>query len=411
MNQPQRFKAPLLPLAARFLIPVLALGAAAMPPGARGADADKPYNLFAGANVEVGRGSDLKPVIDISDGSWVVLVDGKTSTITPDFGPVAMKVTRVEKLTKSFAQITGLKGDKAYTFANDPSVRMTRNMNQSASVNVGSHAAVNQANSDANGSATAVSAMGAAESQAGHVSSGATSTLQTTGYAQATIDATSTPGGAELFDNTGQPAGDYDAVDVSFSISADHAIGDPFLIVISRFKDPTAKETGGIRELRYAKALAPIGPTPAEIKFEQAGFPPGFVLESFEIHLYDAGTEIATNVAPGWRALTSDQAFDYVKGRYLASHKEATLGATPVLADVPKDLAAHLAEGKYAEPIYVKVSKDGLADTAFADAACSKPIDDPYLASVVRTIRFKPALSKGEPVEGTATLKLSWFRS
>jgi len=81
-----------------------------------------------------------------------------------------------------------------------------------------------------------------------------------------------------------------------------------------------------------------------------------------------------------------------------------------VMGDLPPDLGSQIAAGKYTDSIYVKVSKDGLADTAFADSRCSKRIEDPYLDSVVKGIRFKPALAEGVPVEGVAELNLSRLR-
>jgi len=54
----------------------------------------------------------------------------------------------------------------------------------------------------------------------------------------------------------------------------------------------------------------------------------------------------------------------------------------------------------------VKVSKDGLADEAYTDPACTRRVDDPYLDSVVKRIRFKPALNSGRPVDGFATVNL-----
>jgi hypothetical protein len=60
----------------------------------------------------------------------------------------------------------------------------------------------------------------------------------------------------------------------------------------------------------------------------------------------------------------------------------------------------------YAETYFVRVTKNGLASGSFVDAACTRKVDDPYLDSVIKAIRFKPALDKGEPVEGVASVRL-----
>ena len=74
-------------------------------------------------------------------------------------------------------------------------------------------------------------------------------------------------------------------------------------------------------------------------------------------------------------------------------------------------LSARLAAGDYSKPVFVKVSKEGLSDGAFSDSACTQKIDDPYLQSVVRDIRFKPALADGKPVEGVAPVSLDRLKS
>ena len=110
--------------------------------------------------------------------------------------------------------------------------------------------------------------------------------------------------------------------------------------------------------------------------------------------------------------MTPEQAFQYVKGAYLKDHKDDTLPAVPVMGESAfRPGRAPCASGKYGDVVYVKVSKDGLADEAFSDAACTKRIDDSYLETVVRSVRFKPALDQGRPVEGVATLKLAQLRT
>jgi len=104
--------------------------------------------------------------------------------------------------------------------------------------------------------------------------------------------------------------------------------------------------------------------------------------------------------------LTRDEAFEYVKMDYIGSHKHATLPAEPAMGKLPAELPTKLAQGQYRQAFYVKVSKDGFADDAYSDPACTQRIDDPFLGSVVKRIRFKPALNAGKPVDGFATVNL-----
>jgi hypothetical protein len=43
----------------------------------------------------------------------------------------------------------------------------------------------------------------------------------------------------------------------------------------------------------------------------------------------------------------------------------------------------------------------------FSGESCSQKVDDPYLESVVKNLRFNPALANGKPVEGVAAVKLA----
>lgn len=130
-------------------------------------------------------------------------------------------------------------------------------------------------------------------------------------------------------------------------------------------------------------------------------------LIDFQLHVYDRGVEIATNVSPNRVELTRDEAFEYVKLEYLDTHRGSTLPAAPVMGQLPSDLPTRIAAGNYGQTFYVRVSKEGMAKEAYLDAGCTKKFDDPYVVSVLRRIRFKPALDEGKPVEAVAPLNLS----
>ena len=54
----------------------------------------------------------------------------------------------------------------------------------------------------------------------------------------------------------------------------------------------------------------------------------------------------------------------------------------------------------------MKVNSDGFARGAFYDEGCTRPVDDDYLQTVVKELRFKPALDKGKPIDGVASVNL-----
>jgi hypothetical protein len=157
----------------------------------------------------------------------------------------------------------------------------------------------------------------------------------------------------------------------------------------------------------YARSLHPIDEHVSHVHFTQEGFPFGYELLDFQLHIYNRGVEIASNIASDRVELTRDEAFEYVKMEYEGAHKKDTLSAVPAMGKLPADLPGRLAGGQYRGTYYVVVSKDGLATVPFLDPACTKKAGDPYLMAVVESLRFKPALDAGKPVEGIAALDLN----
>ena len=388
----------------RALLLPLFLAAAAIGSAQTDATSSKSYTLFEGENIYVGQGTDgVHPVRDVNGGSWVIVLGGEQQLVSAKNGPISMKVTPAQKLTDVSASILNLKSERGYTYANDPAVKLTQNVNNGALVDIGEYTAANQATAKANEEI--------AQANSGLSGGGGTTTTKVTtdaNQAGTTAQQAGTTNGGDL-SYVGESGGSFDALEVAFDVTSEKSIQTPYFVVITKFRAPNAPE-GASQNLIYAKALDPITSNVSHVKFEQGGFPPGYQLISFELHLYDSGIEIATNVSPGRQTLSSDAAFDYVKTKYISAHKGETLGAAPVMGSLPDDLKTMIASGKYTDTVYVRVSKDGTASEAFEDAACTKKIDDSYLESVVHGIRFKPALIQGEPVAGVAPLNLSRLR-
>lgn len=369
------------------------------------APAGKTYTLFEGDNISVGKNADVSPVVDVSGGAWVVRVDGVDTVLSGKSGPVALKAVPAQKLTELSATIANFKAEGAYTWANDPSVKLTRALANSAEVSAGASAAANQSAAAAVSAEMAASSGGSTDSGTKGGVNGTATNLSSGSNA---MNVTGADNDLGLTQNKANTEG-YDTLEVAFDISSAHKLPTPYIVTFTWFREPGA-DTGLVRKLVYAKALEPVGPEPSKVKFTIEGFPVGYVLVNMEVHLYDRGQEIATNVAPKRQAMSADEAFAYVRTKYIASHKNATLPAQPVMGDLPADLPTHVARGEYATPVYVRVSKDGLADEAFADQACTKKIDDPYLAAVVQSIRFKPALDHGSPVDSVSQVAVASLR-
>jgi hypothetical protein len=394
------------------------LGSIIMAAGAHAEGATKTHTLYMGADVSIGVAKGLYAVEDVVGSSWVIDIDGQQRVVSSKEGAINIKVTPSLKLTEVSATVANLKRDRSYTFGNDPNVRLTRALTQTAAENADFRAAQNQAIAAQDGTMAASQMKSNLQDTNGQrMGTGSNSPAkreaiiqQTLDVAQDNLTVTNDQVGSDLTIGRNNPlTSGFDAMDVTFEVSSARKLQNPYVITITRFR-PKDGAPGIVQNLVYARALDPIDSHATSVHLLEGGFPAGFELIDFQMHLYNRGEEVATSISSKRVELTSDEAFEYVKIEYEGAHKGETLPPTPVMGNLPPDLPTRLAEGKYAAAIYVRVSKDGMAEEAFGDAACSKKIEDPFLESVIRGIRFKPALSNGKAVEGVASIRLGQIR-
>jgi hypothetical protein len=409
----------------------------------------KTHTLFMGADIAINLDRDVYRVQDVVGSNWVIDIKGQQKEISSRQAPVNLKITPTLKLTEVSATIAGFKRVQAYSYANDPSVLLTRGLNQSAVINNDLSAiaenAQHRADTASNNALAGANAFAGSDDQFS-----ANAQLQTAQYAYSNSHTTGTYARGPLPNSTaptansnttgqgvGESSGQFmasgfaqqgavtaatqtengnehvgkiatsgmDAMDVEFDIRSAKPLHNPYVVTMTKFKTPNSR-AGMVQNLIFAQSLHPIDEHISHVHFTEEGFPFNYELVDFQLHIYDRGEEVATNIAADRVELTRDEAFEYVKMEYIGAHLKDTLPAMPAMAKLPADLPSRLAQGKYANAFYVKVSKDGFADEAFSDPACTRRIDDPYLDSVVKRVRFKPALNGGKPVDGVASLQL-----
>ena len=202
---------------------------------------------------------------------------------------------------------------------------------------------------------------------------------------------------------------EFDAIKVEFDVSSEKPLPNPYVVVIAQFR-PRESAPGTAQNWIYAQSLDPIEPTSKKVEVLRGGFPLGYTLDKVEVHLYDRGREVATNVSPKRVPLTRDEAFEYIVIEHIAGNKGATLPPSPVMVALPAELWTRLAAGQGQQVYYVIVSKDVLVNEAFEDAEYTQKIQDPFFADVVKNIWFKPALEKGKPVEAKTHVDVTKLR-
>jgi len=371
-------------------------------------DAAASQTLFIGADVTVGRDKELRPVVDVFGSSWVVDIGGRRETVTAAKGPLSIKLALALKMTDVSVTVSDLKSERGYTFDNDPSVKLTRALSHAADVDAGYHAAENQAQA-AQARVQAEGGIGGnvnvsrgipADVITYHIATQMLTALNQASASQGSgLEVTGDHGAAEAFD----------AMIIDFGISSARLLGKPYVITIAQFHEKDSP-AGTVRNLVYAQALDPIDSHPKHIHILEGGFPPGFELTNFQVHLYDHGRELASNVAPKHMTLTGEEAFEYFVMDYVSTHPGETIPASVIGGKPPPDFQARLAGGKYRQAYYARVSRKGTAKTLYIDEACSKEVDDDYLKSLVQGLRFKPALDGGFPTTSVLKLKLADVR-
>jgi hypothetical protein len=302
--------------------------------------------------------------------------------VLADWARVVTKVDRTLKMTDAFAVVGNLKSERAYTIANDPSVKFQRAVVEAQIQNADNRAAQSQENVGLKfGDLTAVTG------------SGAGTVPDSAGSSQLDAGRGTTAADMEMFD----------AMDVRFEISSEQPVKNPYVVLLGRYRQKDA-QPGVAADWVYAQGLPPLTTEVKKIHIERGGFPRGFEMLELQVHLYDRGREIATNVAPKRVALTREEAFTYALMEYVSSHKGATVPANPFMGKLSTETRARLTGDQLEQPYYVKVSKDGAPVAAFQDASLSHPVDS-AIGPLIQNVRFYPALEKGKPVDGVAELK------
>jgi hypothetical protein len=392
------------------LLAILAYGTPTAP-GATG-DPPKTHVLFMGADLAVEVDGKICPVHQVSGSYWVVEKDGAETRIPTRNGNFTLKVAPSLKLTENTATLGGYAATVGYSPKNDPSTRLTHALDDAAASNIGRETAVTQAEL-ANMHQAAVTQQVAS-------TSGLASQHMVGAYAYENKSYESAAANAALQQanegdmTDGEPTGEIDspgkdAVDVTFAATTDREIDDAYIVTVAKFRAHGDKP-GVYRNLIYARDIGTIDANRRTISVNETGFPPGFVLLDFQLHLYHAGQEFATNISTKRVELTRDEAFEYVIAEYVGANGGKSAPAEPAMGHLPADFRSRLAAGKYREPIFVRVGKDGIPAEAYSNRDCSRRIEDPYVDRVVKGLLFKPALEKGKPVDSVASVRLDQLK-
>ena len=398
---------PVILKSVRRLLPVIVTFAAtlvfATEAKPAGSAEPKTHTLFMGADISVEYDKKMYRVESVADGAVVIRVDGKAVKVPVDWTKTKLKVDRTLKLTGTSAKIDQLKGERAYSPGNDPWENYQKGLVQAEAAHAEmafAHQVAQDRRMGLELQAPSTDPSGQAQAQHAADLAKAVAKEASTNYAVFGQGENLQRTGLEL---EGQES--FDAMRITFELSGEPLLSDPYVVVLGQFHDKNDKPNT-VANWFYAQPLSAITPEVRKIKILKTGFPPGFEALDFQVHLYNRGKEVATDVAPKRVALTRDEAHTYALMEYLSSNKSASAPAKSFMGKLTKEARAQLSAEQLAQPYYVKVNKDGLPVAAFLDTACSHPVDD-AISSLVANVRFYPALEKGKAVEGVAELQFT----
>ena len=380
----------------------------------------KTHTLFMGANLSIySKSGGLLPVRDIQNNAFVAFDADRRVVATAGDDQFKLKIDDTLKLTAARATIDKLAFERSYTPEHDPMTKFKENAQVSsymASSTDTTDSALRGAQAGdglAGGQLAWLKSVGAHQEVIAQAEALKAHTEGVLAWAEAANSNAQSQERMEVFSKvsgssalTAELAAEqYDALNITFELSAPRPLEKPYMVIFMRYlanKDRPDSANVWV----YGERLPAIDEHPRKILIRRGGFPPGYRIDSYHVHLYDAGTEIATNVARKQVALTTDEAFEYSVIDYIGSNRNQTKAPTKSLAFWPGDLTSRVIPDKLSRTLYAKVRKDGRAAGLFEDEKCTRPVDDAEIAALAPELRFLPGLEKGKAAEGILPFKL-----
>ena len=384
------------------------LAAAPAPAGApaktpAGLTEPKTHTLFMGADITVEHEKTFYHVEGVVGGSFIIKVNGKDVKVAADWGSVKLKVDRSLKLTKNAVQVDKLRVDRAYTPANDP-VKQFMN-SQGAQLARQDAIAAAQVNLG-NASRVTVVPQAGGRTEAGFGAGDPVKLEQAlTQQFNASLADAGNYGSQIGRMQEGVTAENFDALEIRFEVSAPRLVRNPYVVIMAQYRSPQDKPGNSLSWI-YAAALNPLEGERQKVSISRGGFPPGFILEKSQVHIYDGAQELASNIADNRVELSDLEAFTFLSLDYLGNHKGATLPPAVAMGRPSREARSQLDPDQLGQTYYVKVTKDGMPVAAFTDAACTKPVGE-LPAALIAQVRFFPALEQGKPVAGVAEFRMT----
>jgi len=372
------------------------------------AGAPKTHVLFMGANIALERGKEVHPVADVTATAVVIKPGGQRVELPIARGQNYL-ISESLKVAEGSVGIDHLESERAYTPGADPFEQLAKAQAFAAGQAMVTELADAAETRAMQGVVTETNAMrdAAGTPAEGSASEALRQAELTLSKAQTkSFQVASTPDSV-IYDGV-KMGGEsmFDAIRVTFEVTPKNDLAQPYYAIIAQIREHDSKP-GQVRKWAYVRSLGPISAGEVRnVSVYRGGLPPGYILESCEVHVYNQGEELSTNLSRKSVPLTEEEAQEYRIFEYISANKGRTLSAVLTTTTLSGEARFSLTKAQLDETHYVRVAKTGQVVAAFRDAAGQQTLRDPPLEAVLKTLRFKPALAAGKPVESIAPIHL-----
>jgi len=388
-------------------IPSVRLSAEASAPAAptqadAPANANEAYHLFMGNDIALAQGADFYPIVNVAGDDAVIRIKNQSKIINrKDFGQ--FKLNYSLKLSHVAAAIDNLEINSTYTPSNDPSKQIVDSVAAGYAME---DASATQRDRDLRQIAAAKSSLTSAQnSGGGYAPAGASSqAIAQAEQSMANAEHSLSGRGSDNSNLVTNSIGNYDAVDVSFKITSPVRLERPYIVFIATYglKEDKAGES---HKFIYARDIEAIGIAPTTVSFTKGGLPLGFTITSTELHVYQNGKELATNLSDKRINLSRDKAIQYLRITHQADHKKADTQAKALFLPDPSAPKPKMQRTRLTETIYVHVDASGASTKVSGDAAGHTPVAAD-IQEALRDFVFLPAMKEGKPVAGVLQMRV-----
>jgi hypothetical protein len=359
------------------------------------ADAPRDHVIFVGLDLTLGSSKASGQLVDIERHSARLKTpEGITRISLSSVNAVSM--ARQMRIGRGMVNLTDLQAEQTFTPTVDPKrLALEQTMDVSYAQEQRTVAAMSQ--------------LSIAETQSSSSPDGAQVLLENQARARNEVDAAvndargllGNAGSAVHQAGTRNSVAKSDAFRVSFSAASAMPVPGAFAAFVVKFRVPgvPGEPTTFIR----FSELPEIGPQPRNLSVTCTGLPPGYEVESYEIHLYDGQGELATSLSDKAVTVTRTEAVQYLLLRDQLENKHASLPPRIIRELLPADIANHIPPAARHRAAEVNVTAEGTVTQVKLDTLEPRSIDA-YVESVLREAYFLPALAQGVPTATATTV-------